>query len=190
MQYLDDGQLDNPYSGRVSSGNYTEVVTTKDACRLGNACAYRHTYRTYRLFLRGFLCPKGCQRARGTQEFIPDGDLLPLPHTRTQLCHYALRLTQPVSAQNSAAWSRFKQLVSYGFEPLDTAERGMGSLRTEFHFRVYHRTKECWVGEWCEPAGADGFAFVIQNEGRKIVGAWTHFSNSLRNEVDSRLKRT
>ena len=30
------------------------------------------------------------------EEFIPDGDLLPLPHTRTQLCHYALRLTQPV----------------------------------------------------------------------------------------------
>jgi len=119
MTYLDDGQLDNPYSGRVSGGNYTEVITTK--------------------------------------EFIPDGDLLPLPHRRTQLCHYALRLTQPVSAQNSAAWSRFKQLVSYGFE-------------TEFHFRVFHRTKECWIGEWCEPAGADGFAFVVQNEGRKIVG--------------------
>ena len=31
------------------------------------------------------------------QEFIPDGDLLPLPRRRTQLCHYALRLTQPVS---------------------------------------------------------------------------------------------
>eukprot|EP00438_Fugacium_kawagutii_P034067 Skav205988 [mRNA] locus=scaffold2084:28356:34128:+ [translate_table: standard] len=30
--------------------------------------------------------------------------------------------------------------------------------------------QECWIGEWCEPAGADGFAFVIQNEGRKIVG--------------------
>ncbi|CAJ1434784.1 unnamed protein product [Effrenium voratum] len=119
MQYLDDGQLDNPYSGRVSAGNYTEVVTTK--------------------------------------EFIPDGDLLPLPHTRTQLCHYALRLTQPVSAQNSAAWSRFKQLVAYGFE-------------TEFHFRVFHRTKECFIDDWCEPAGADGFAFVVQNEGRKIVG--------------------
>lgn len=118
-QYLEDGQLDNPYSGRVSAGNYTEVITTK--------------------------------------EFIPDGDLLPVPHTRTQLCHYALRLTQPVSAQNSAAWSRFKQLVAYGFE-------------TEFHFRVFHRTKECWIGEWCEPAGADGFAFVVQNEGRKIVG--------------------
>ncbi|CAE7647951.1 unnamed protein product, partial [Symbiodinium sp. CCMP2456] len=117
--YLTDGQLDDPFAGRVSSGNYTQVVRTK--------------------------------------EFIPDGDLLPLPHTRTQLCHYALRLTQPLSAQNSAAWSRFKQLVSYGFE-------------TEFHFKVYHRTKECWVGEWCEPAGADGFAFVIQNEGRKIVG--------------------
>lgn len=29
-KYLDDGQLDNPYSGRVSGGNYTEVVTTKD----------------------------------------------------------------------------------------------------------------------------------------------------------------
>ena len=29
IQYLDDGQLDNPYSGRVSAGNYTEVVTTK-----------------------------------------------------------------------------------------------------------------------------------------------------------------
>lgn len=118
-QYLEDGQLDNPYSGRVSAGNYTEVITTK--------------------------------------EFIPDGDLLPVPHTRTQLCHYALRLTQSVSAQNSAAWSRFKQLVAYGFE-------------TEFHFRVFHRTKECWIGEWCEPAGADGFAFVVQNEGRKIVG--------------------
>ena len=31
------------------------------------------------------------------------------------------------------------------------------------------------MGEWCEAAGADGFAFVIQNEGRKIVGAWSHF---------------
>ena len=30
--------------------------------------------------------------------------------------------------------------------------------------------QECWIGEWCEPAGADGFAFVVQNEGRKIVG--------------------
>jgi hypothetical protein len=29
IQYLDDGQLDNPYSGRVSAGNYTEVITTK-----------------------------------------------------------------------------------------------------------------------------------------------------------------
>ena len=102
-QYLDDGQLDNPYSGRVSSGNYTEVVTTKDACSVGIACIYR-------LSKRGcppILVPK--QRAEGsssrsnqcpepheTQEFIPDGDLLPLPHTRTQLCHYALRLTQPV----------------------------------------------------------------------------------------------
>ncbi|CAK9065505.1 BTB/POZ domain-containing protein [Durusdinium trenchii] len=130
-QYLEDGQLDNPYSGRVSAGNYTEVITTK--------------------------------------EFIPDGDLLPVPHTRTQLCHYALRLTQSVSAQNSAAWSRFKQLVAYGFELLRRRKR-QRSTRTEFHFRVFHRTKECWIGEWCEPAGADGFAFVVQNEGRKIVG--------------------
>eukprot|EP00913_Durusdinium_trenchii_P012106 g11369.t1 len=84
-QYLEDGQLDNPYSGRVSAGNYTEVITTK--------------------------------------EFIPDGDLLPVPHTRTQLCHYALRLTQSVSAQNSAAWSRFKQLVAYGFELLRRRKR-------------------------------------------------------------------
>ena len=30
MTYLDDGQLDNPYSGRVSGGNYTEVITTKE----------------------------------------------------------------------------------------------------------------------------------------------------------------
>ena len=33
---MDDGQLDNPYSGRVSAGNYTEVVTTK-VRRLGLA---------------------------------------------------------------------------------------------------------------------------------------------------------
>ena len=26
---MEDGQLDNPYSGRVSAGNYTEVITTK-----------------------------------------------------------------------------------------------------------------------------------------------------------------
>ena len=37
MQYLDDGQLDNPYSGRVSGGNYTEVVTTKATRKLGAA---------------------------------------------------------------------------------------------------------------------------------------------------------
>ena len=44
-----------------------------------------------------FWNPPGCHRGQSLpEEFIPDGDLLPLPHTRTQLCHYALRLTQPV----------------------------------------------------------------------------------------------
>ncbi len=152
------------------------------------------------------------------EEFIPDGDLLPLPHRRTQLCHYALRLTQPVSlgswnmsccqisrgvdvhlmrkhwsrsvdsvmsfwgclwrnlvaidqvfqgnignvqlwrhishpsgrkstnpplrsAQNSAAWSRFKQLVSYGFEHLDTSI-GVGWRVGGWNHQHQHRGKK------------------------------------------------
>lgn len=97
-----------------------------------------------------------------TKAFIPDDDLLVLPHNRTQLCHYAIRLTPPENMANSAVWYRFKQFVAYGFE-------------TEFHFRIVHRSRSCIVAgqtsEWCEFQGGDGFAFVIQNEGRKAVGS-------------------
>eukprot|EP00929_Paragymnodinium_shiwhaense_P086222 TRINITY_DN4674_c0_g2_i1.p1 TRINITY_DN4674_c0_g2~~TRINITY_DN4674_c0_g2_i1.p1 ORF type:complete len:2877 (+),score=580.25 TRINITY_DN4674_c0_g2_i1:257-8887(+) len=97
-----------------------------------------------------------------TKEFIVDGDLLPLPHNRTQMCHYAIRLTPPEPTMNTAVWSRFKQNIMYGFE-------------TEFHFRILHPSKECFAAgmnsEWCVDAGADGFAFVIQNNDRKSVGS-------------------
>ena len=53
-------------------------------------------------WLTCFWNPQGCHRNQSLpEEFIPDGDLLPLPHTRTQLCHYALRLTQPVQLGGS-----------------------------------------------------------------------------------------
>lgn len=97
-----------------------------------------------------------------TNHVVRDGNLLPIPHNRTQLCHYAIRLTPPEPSQNSAVWSRFKQTVVYGFT-------------AEFHFRILHRSKECVVAgkesPWCFPAGADGFAFVIQNEARDVIGA-------------------
>lgn len=115
-----------------------------------------------------------------TKEFVPDDDLLPLPHSRTQLCHYALRLSEAEPSQNTAAWSRFKQLVAFGFE-------------TEFHFRILHRNEECVVSgltSWCDPQGADGFAFVVQNDGRKVVGTEVSglgygFANSLAVEFDT-----
>ena len=52
--------------------------------------------------------------------------------------------------------------VSLKFPDCSTPKHSLS--RISFH-------QECWIGEWCEPAGADGFAFVVQNEGRKIVGA-------------------
>jgi len=143
FRYMDDGQLDNPYSGRISFGEHTEVVVSK--------------------------------------EFVRDSDVLPLPHNRTQLCHYALRLTTPHNSQNSAAWYRFKQLVAYGFE-------------TEFHFRILHRSKECMaagrISDWCHEVGGDGFAFVVQNFGRKVVGTEVNglgysFKNNLVVEFDT-----
>jgi hypothetical protein len=108
-----------------------------------------------------------------TKAFIADNDILPLPHNRTQLCHYALRLTPALNMRNTASWYKFKQSVAYGFV-------------TEFHFRVLHRNKECieaglalttcpfespFCEGWCQEVGGDGFAFVIQNFGRKAVGS-------------------
>ena len=61
MTYLDDGQLDNPYSGRVSGGNYTEVITTKEpSCGgwfIGSMCRLPVAMRS--LFLMGisYHCP-------------------------------------------------------------------------------------------------------------------------------------
>lgn len=127
-----------------------------------------------------------------TTAFIPDDDLLPLPHNRTQLCHYALRLTPPENMKNTASWYRFKQLVAYGFV-------------TEFHFRILHREKNCleagkaltycpytaeWCEGWCQEQGGDGFAFVIQNFGRKAVGSQVNgmgygFKNNLAIEFDT-----
>jgi len=142
-RYMKDDQLDNPYAGRVSHGEHTEIVETK--------------------------------------AYIPDDDLLVLPHNRTQLCHYAIRLTPPERMVNSATWYRFKQVVAYGFE-------------TEFHFRILHRSRTCTVAgqesDWCEESGGDGFAFVIQNDGRKAVGSQSSgmgygFKNNLAIEFDT-----
>jgi len=122
-RYLLEDQLDNPFAGQISFGNYTQAISTK--------------------------------------EFVKDGDLMPLPHNRTQLCHYALRMSPPERSINSAAWYRFKQVIVYGFE-------------AKFHFRIDHRKKECIAAghdsAWCQEMGSDGFAFVIQNEDRKAVG--------------------
>jgi hypothetical protein len=98
-----------------------------------------------------------------TIEFVPDDYLrdVALPHNRTQICHYAIRLTPPDAQIWSSVFQRRKQQVAHGFE-------------TEFHFRIVHRTEDCRVAgmpsEWCSLGGGDGFAFVIQNLKRSALG--------------------
>ena len=61
MTYLDDGQLDNPYSGRVSGGNYTEVITTKepscDGWSIGSMCRLPVAIRSLFLMVISYHCP-------------------------------------------------------------------------------------------------------------------------------------
>jgi len=74
------------------------------------------------------LKPTGMPPGALPEEFIPDGDLLPLPHTRTQLCHYALRLTQPVQlggsgdAEGSEVTSSFVPFIWVNYNDLTATE--------------------------------------------------------------------
>ena len=92
-----------------------------------------------------------------TLDWIPDSNdtAAPLPHNRTQKCHFAVRLTPPEPNLVSGAIARVKQVVAYGFQ-------------TDFTFRVMHVTNRCVVGGYDSPLCfrrmADGFAFVIKND--------------------------
>ncbi|CAD7974698.1 unnamed protein product [Amoebophrya sp. A25] len=101
--------------------------------------------------------------ANRTTEFVPD-DFNPdvaLPHERLQVCHFALRLTNPTAQNWASVYRSRKVFVSYGF-------------RSVFHFRVLHRNDEFLVGgrpsAWGQKQGGDGFAFVIQNNKRDARG--------------------
>jgi hypothetical protein len=67
-----------------------------------------------------------------------------------------LRVTDSLPDQSGAVWFRHKQRMSIGWS-------------LEFTFRLWDRSKPCEV---CQPAGAEGFAFVIQNSamGLQAIG--------------------
>lgn len=89
-----------------------------------------------------------------TIEFIRDNDDFVTPHTRDQVCHFAVRLTRSKANEFGAAYYREKQNIAYGFT-------------TTFTFEILHRSEECTAAglpsPWCKATGGDGFAFIIQN---------------------------
>ncbi len=68
----------------------------------------------------------------------------------------SLRITDSLPDQTGAAWFIHKQRMSIGWS-------------LEFTFRLWDRTLPCDI---CQPAGAEGFAFVIQNsaKGNQALG--------------------
>ncbi|KAF4673381.1 hypothetical protein FOL47_010627 [Perkinsus chesapeaki] len=94
-----------------------------------------------------------------TTDWVPDGGLDPLPHSRPQICVYGARLVSPKPERYGGVFFKEKQAVAYGFE-------------TTFYFTVLHASLYCPISaptsegrRWCMPQGGRGFAFVVQNEG-------------------------
>jgi hypothetical protein len=88
-----------------------------------------------------------------------------------------LRLTDNAPDQTGAVWLSHKQRVTLGWS-------------LEFTFRMWDRSLPCDV---CQPAGAEGFAFVIQNSdmGVKALGrgssglGYSGIENSVAVEFDT-----
>ena len=105
-------------------------------------------------FFEGFCMSALCGGSTGDAEaFVFVGSAHPFRDATTG---DGLRLTDSVPDQTGAAWFRHKQRMDIGWT-------------IEFKFRLWDRTKPCDV---CQPAGAEGFAFVIQNSelGDRAIG--------------------
>jgi hypothetical protein len=85
------------------------------------------------------------------------GDIAKTDHSRDQICHFALRLTNPEAASYGSATYADKQVVSYGFT-------------TEFTFQMLHPSKECKGSVYgpnqddyyfCQQHYGSGFSFLI-----------------------------
>ena len=81
--------------------------------------------------------------------------------TPTAPCGPALRLTASHARQSGAVWYARKQQVREGFE-------------TTFTFRLANPSRRCKrmddVYTHCRSRGADGFAFVVQNQHKYALG--------------------
>jgi hypothetical protein len=137
--YINNDFVDNPYAGAVFNKDYLQTNKTIDFTEDWNAPIYDKDIGYYHH---------------------------PLPHNRTQVCHFAIRLTPPNPGMFGAAWAMRKQLVLYGFE-------------TSFYFQIVHRSMDCAAGDtedsgWCHREAADGFAFVVHNAGYESVGNDPH----------------
>ena len=98
--YINNDFVDNPYAGAVFNKDYLQTNKTIDFTEDWNAPIYDKDIGYYHH---------------------------PLPHNRTQVCHFAIRLTPPNPGMFGAAWAMRKQLVLYGFE-------------TTFYFQIVHRS--------------------------------------------------
>ncbi len=105
-------------------------------------------------FASGFCNDPKCGGTTGDAEaFVFVGDAFPFQDANTG---DVLRVTDSLSSQSGAVWFRHKQRMSIGWS-------------LEFTFRLWDQSKPCEV---CQPAGAEGFAFVIQNSamGQQALG--------------------
>ena len=96
-------------------------------------------------FFAGFCNSAVCGGTKGDAEgFVFAGSAFPFRDANTG---DGLRLTDSLPDQTGAVWFRHKQRMTVGWT-------------LEFKFRLWDRAKPCDI---CQPAGAEGFAFVIQN---------------------------
>jgi len=83
------------------------------------------------------------------------------PLTPTMLCGPALRLTASGPRLSGAAWYQRQLEVNEGFDTTFTYRIANPSLKCDVMDDVYTN---------CRSRGADGFAFVIQNDSEKALG--------------------
>lgn len=100
--------------------------------------------------MNGFCNSATCGGTMGDADgFAFVGDSFPFSDSNTG---DGLRITDSRPDQAGAAWFIHKQRMSIGWS-------------LEFTFRLWDRSQPCDV---CQPAGAEGFAFVIQNSAKGL----------------------